>query len=113
MPFTTNAKEVSYAVGNSITVEEAGTYYIAYSMYARFTAAATLIFAVRSNGTNIPAATNTVTVTASTYGVNHVGNTIVQLPAGAVVDIAVTSSVNQTMSFDESSLVTLNLFKLD
>ena len=113
MPSTTDAKGVSYAVGNSITVEEAGSYYISYSMYARFTAPATLIFAVRSNETNIASATNTVTVAVSAYGVNHVGNTIAQLPAGAVVDIAVTSSVDQTMSFNDSSLVTLNIFKLN
>jgi len=113
MPSTTDAKGVSYAVGNSITVEEAGSYYISYSMYARFTAPATLIFAVRSNEANIASATNTVTVAVSAYGVNHVGNTIAQLPAGAVVDIAVTSSVDQTMSFNDSSLVTLNIFKLN
>jgi len=113
MPFTTSAKGVSYAISDSITVEEAGSYYIAYSLYARFNAPATLTFAVRINGTNIIPATNTVTVNSTDYGVNHAGNTIAELPANAIIDIAVTSSVNQTMTFNDSSLVSLNIFKLD
>jgi len=110
---TASAKGVSYAPVNSITIQEPGSYYVVYSMYAGFNAAATLTFAVRSNGINIASATNTVTESATNYEVNHVGNTIVQLPAGAVIDIAVTSSVAQTMTFGNSSLVTLNILKLD
>lgn len=114
MPFTTGSKNVSYATENSITLNEAGVYLILYSMYPRFTTAATLTFVVRSSGINIVPSTSTITVTATVpYSVNYTANIVAALSAGAVIDMAVISSVDQTMTFTENSLETLNILKLD
>lgn len=113
LPSTTSSRNATYLTNTSITVAEAGTYYIAYSMNPSFNAPATLTFAVRSNGSNLDSTTSTVTSAATAYSVNYVGNAIVTLPAGATVDIAVTSSAAQAMTFGENSLESLNLFRLD
>jgi len=113
MPSTTSAKGVSYATANSITITEAGSYYIAYSMYADFNAAATLTFAVRLNGVNIASSLKSVTETTTAYGFEYAGNTIMQLPVDAVIDIAVTSTAAVAMTFGNRSLVTLNILRLD
>ncbi len=112
LPSTTSAKHVAYTLVGSITVEEAGVYFLLYSIFARFNAAATLTFAVRVNGNPILATANTVTVTSAAYSVNYMGNTIVDLPVGAVVDVAIVSSVDQTMSFSAQSSNSLNLMKI-
>ncbi len=113
MPYTQSTKNITYPIANSMTVAEAGAYLLLYSAYPRFNAPATLTFAVRSNGIALPSTQNVVTVTAAAYSVNYVGNTLVDLPAGAVVDIAITSSADQTMSFSNQSLNSLILMKLN
>jgi len=112
MPRALDSKNIATNDGR-ITIEEAGIYYIAYSMYPSFSAAATLKLEVRSNGTVIVPTASTVAGTSTNYSVSYSGNTIAALPENAVIDMAVTSSVGQTMTFDENTVEILTVLKLN
>ena len=115
LPLASISKNVSFTTPNSITVNLAGVYYIDYNLRAGFTAAnTTLTFAIRVNGTAIPTAVNVVPVnTTAPFTVTFEGNTIVDLPANAVIDMVVTSTVNITMTLGNNGTRYLSVFKLD
>jgi len=112
MPLALDSKNID-TTGNRITIAEAGTYHIAYNMFPNFNAAATVTLEVRSNGTAIALTSDTFTATTTGYAVSYSGNTIAVLPADAVIDMAVTSTANQTMTFGEGSVEILTVLKLD
>lgn len=98
---------VTYAPANSITVVEAGDYEINYMAVASVALGTTLTLSVRVNGDNLAAATITRLLAigvASPFS----GSVIVNLPAGAVIDMALSallavgvtlgSGVNATLS---------------
>jgi len=112
MPLALDSKNID-TTGNRITIAEAGTYHIAYNMFPNFNAAATVTLEVRSNGTAIALTSDTFTATTTGYAVSYSGNTIAVLPVDAVIDMAVTSTANQTMTFGEGSVEILTVLKLD
>jgi len=112
MPLVLDSRNITTA-GNSITLVEAGTYQIAYNMFPNFNTAATVTLEVRSNGTAIALTSDTITSAAANYAASYSGNTIAVLPAGAVIDMAVTSSVDQAMAFGEGSVEILTVLKLN
>ena len=81
---------MTYTPANSATVTEAGTYEITYRANASVDTATTVTLAVRQNGTDISEATDSRVLTAgeeASFG----GSAIVTLPAGAVLDLALSS----------------------
>ncbi len=82
----------TYTPANSITVAQAGTYEINYYSNLSVALGTTVTLAVRSNGTNIP---DTVISRVLSLGVGSIysGSVIVDLPAGAVIDMAISASV--------------------
>ena len=112
MPLVLDSKNIT-TNENRITIEEAGTYYIGYGMFPNFTAAATVTLEVRSNGTTIVPTLSTATATITSYAISYSGNTIAVLPEGAVIDMVVTSTVNQTMTFAANAVEILTVLKLN
>lgn len=112
LPLATSSRNVSFVTPNSITLLEAGTYYLTYEMLASFNVPANLIVAVRSNGTNIKMTENRISVGAIAP-VYYSGTAILDFPKGAVIDMAVISDVNITISFDAASIPGINVFKLN
>ena len=102
----------TYATANAITVTQAGTYEINY--YSNMTAAVatTITTAVRNNGTNIP---STVISRALSIGVGSIysGSVIVTLPAGAVIDLAMTALLAVGVSLSSGVNATLSVKKLN
>ena len=102
----------TYATANAITVTQAGTYEINY--YSNMTAAVatTITMAVRSNGTNIP---STVISRALSIGVGSIysGSVIVTLPAGAVIDLAISALLAVGVSLSSGVNATLSVKKLN
>ena len=82
----------TYATANSITVAQAGTYEINFYSNISVAVGATVTLAVRSNGVNIP---STVINRALSVGVGSLysGSVIVTLPAGAVIDMAMSATL--------------------
>ena len=80
---------------NAITIIEAGDYELTYNVLAEVDNAGNLTVAIRNNGTDIPGTIQILTLTANeseSFG----GNVIVTLPAGSIIDLALTSTVNNT-----------------
>ncbi|MBO5150752.1 MAG: hypothetical protein J6B73_01105 [Methanobrevibacter sp.] len=102
----------TYTPTNSITVDQAGTYEINYYSNLSAAIATTLTLAVRSNGTNIPA---TVVNRVLSVGVGSIysGSVIVNLPAGAVIDIAVSALLAVGVTLGTGVSASLSVKKLD
>lgn len=102
----------TYTPTNSITVTQAGTYEINY--YSNISAAigTTVTMAVRSNGTNIP---DTVISRALSVGVGSIysGSVIVTLPAGAVIDMAISALLAVGITLGSGVNATLSIKKID
>ncbi len=108
------SKNVSYTPENSITVEQGGIYLLHFSTNNRFTGPETdidLTFGVRVNGENLPIAKADLSAPAAAFTVNYSGNYFIELPDGAVVDIAVTASKAKTLN--TAAQAKLCLMKLD
>lgn len=80
--------------GNTLVLNEAGDYEINYNVLVSASASVDIAVAVRSNGAVIPSTRGTQTLTYSAEaGLTHdglfSGSAIVTLPAGAVLDIAI------------------------
>lgn len=80
--------------GNTLVLNEAGDYEINYNVLVSASASVDMAVAVRSNGAVIPSTRGTQTLTYSAEaGLTHdglfSGSAIVTLPAGAVLDIAI------------------------
>jgi hypothetical protein len=112
MPFNTPSKKLSFTTPNSITIVETGSYYITYEMLASFSVAANLTVTLRANGTNITSTETSISVGA-VAPVYYSGTAILDLTAGTVIDMAVISDVDMTMSFDSTSIQGINVFKLN
>lgn len=80
--------------GNTLTINEAGDYEINYNVLVSASASVDMAVTVRNNGTVIPSTRGSQTLTYSAEaGLTHdglfSGSAIVTLPAGAVLDIAI------------------------
>ena len=83
------------ANANALTITNAGDYELTYNVAAGVNNAGNLTLAVRNNGTVIPQTAQTLTLTANndkTFG----NSVIVTLAAGDVIDVSLTSTVNNT-----------------
>ena len=102
----------TYTPANSITVTQSGTYEINY--YSNMTAAVatTITMAIRNNGTNIPA---TVISRALSINVGSIysGSVIVTLPAGAVIDMAMSALLAVGVTLGTGVNATLSVKKLN
>lgn len=80
----------AYTQANSITINQTGVYEINYFANMSATLATTVTFAVRQNGTNIPA---TVISRALSVGVGSIysGSVIVNLTSGNTIDMAISA----------------------
>lgn len=78
--------------GNSVTVATAGTYQLYFVVQASLSVATTLTVAARVNGADIPQATVARLLSVGGDGIFTI-TTLVDLPAGAVVDLVVSSAL--------------------
>ena len=102
----------TYTTANSITVTQAGTYEINYYSNVSLAVATTLTFAVRNNGTNIPATVISRALSAN-VGSIYSGSVIVTLPAGAVIDMAVSALLAVGVTLGTGVNATLSVKKLN
>jgi len=102
----------TYTPANSITVAQAGTYEINYFSNVSAALGTTVTQAIRSNGTNIP---STVTSRALSVGVGSIysGSTIVTLPAGAVIDMAISALLAVGVTLGSGVNASLTVKKLN
>jgi len=109
---TTPNSNVTYTTANSITISSAGVYEINYFSNMTAAVATTVTMAVRSNGTNIPA---TVTSRALSVGVSSIysGSVIVNLPAGATIDLAMSALIAVGITLSTGVNATLTVKKLN
>ena len=80
---------------NTITITEAGDYELSYNVLAQVDNAGNLTIAMRNNGTNIPGTIQTLALTAN-ESESFNSSVIVTLPIGSIIDLALTSTVNNT-----------------
>ncbi len=94
---------VDYTNANSVTISEAGDYEINYSANLTSTNSATILLAVRENGTPIDSAMIT---NVFSDGENRIysGSVIRTLAAGDVIDMAITSTEEATGSIINAAL---------
>ena len=109
-PFKTH--DFLIATTASITVAQAGTYEINYYSNVSLAVATTLTFAVRNNGTNIPA-TVISRALSTNVGSIYSGSVIVTLPAGAVIDMAVSALLAVGVTLGTGVNATLSVKKLN
>ena len=102
----------TYATTNSITVAQEGNYEINFFSNITAAVATTITFAVRSNGTNIPSTTISRALSAG-VGSIYTGSVVVSLPAGAVVDMAISALLAVGVTLGTGVNATLTLKKLN
>jgi len=102
----------TYTQQNSITVSQTGIYEINFYLTASATLATTLTFAVRTNGTNIPA---TVLSRALSVGTNssYSGSAIVSLTAGNVIDMAISALIAVGITLGNGTNASLTIKKIN
>ena len=103
------SEAVTYGT-NTVTVTEEGDYEIHYAIAASAPAGTTLTLAVRQGGTNIPQATTVRALIADT-STSFSGTTIVNLPAGTELDVAVSTPTASTVTIGSGASLTVK--KLD
>ena len=102
----------TYTPANSITVTEAGDYEINYFSNATATVGAAVTQAVRSNGTNIASTVITRTLSAG-VGSIYSGSVIVNLPAGAVIDMVISALIAVGVTLGNGVNATLTVKKIN
>ena len=102
----------SYTTANTITTQQGGIYEINYYVNMTATVATTVTVAVRSNGTNIA---STVISRLLSVGTNSIysGNTIVNLPANANIDLAMSASLAVGITLGTGVNATLSIKRLN
>jgi len=111
LPSTMPNLNTTYTPANSITVAQAGTYEINYFSNLSAAVATTLTFAVRNNGTNIPA---TVISRVLSVGVGSIysGSVLVTLAAGDVIDMALSALLAVGVTLGTGVNTTLTVKKI-
>ena len=106
------AAAVTYTPTNSITISEAGTYEINYMAVASVALGTTLTVAVRVNEDNLSAATITRLLAVGVES-PFSGSIIVNLPAGAVIDMALSELLAVGVTLGSGVNAVLTVKKLD
>lgn len=101
----------TYTPTNSITVEQAGTYEINYYSNLSVAVGTTLTMAVRANGTNIPQTVISRVLSVGTGSI-YSGSVIVTLPAGAIVDMALSALLAVGVTLGTGVNATLSVKKI-
>jgi len=102
----------TYATNNSITVTNAGIYEINYYSNISVSVATTVTMAVRSNGTNIAATAISRALSVGTGSI-YSGSVIVNLPAGAVIDMAMSALLAAGITLGSGVNATLSIKRLN
>jgi len=102
----------TYTPANSITVTQAGNYEINFFSNVTAAVATALTQAVRSNGTNIPSTIITRTLSVG-VGSIYSGSVVVSLPAGAVIDMAVSALLAVGVTLGSGVNASLSVKKLN
>lgn len=103
---------VTYTPTNSITVTQAGDYEINYFSNVSVALGTTLTMAVRANGTDIPSTVISRTLSVDTSSI-YSGSTVVALPAGAVIDMAMSALVAVGVTLGTGINASLTVKKLN
>lgn len=104
--------EVEYTPTNGITVTKDGNYEINYFTSLSVAVGATVTIAVRLNGTNIPGATISRTLSVG-VGSQVNGSIMISLPAGSVIDMAISALVAVGVTLGTGVNASLTVKKLD
>ncbi len=91
LDLTLPAEDITYGTANSVTIGTTGVYELNYGVTGSSSVATDLTVAVRNNGAALTEATVTQSLAADT-DTNVGGSSIVNLTAGDVLDLSVTSS---------------------
>ena len=96
LPTAMTSTDVDTATNpNALTITNAGDYEITYNASAAVANAGNLTFALRNNAADIPGTVQTLTLTANNSK-NFGSTVIVPLTAGNVIDMVLTSTVDNT-----------------
>lgn len=106
------AKNTAYVPVNGIVVTNTGIYEINYAAALTAALATTILFSVRVNGAKIPSATISRALEAGT-GSLFIGNTIVALTAGSVVDLSLSAPMAVGITLNSGVNATLTVKQLD
>ncbi len=112
MASTMPANAVTYTPANSITVGSAGTYEINYSTTLSVALGTTVTLAVRQNGTVIPDATISRVLSVG-VGSLFSGSIIINLAAGAVIDMTLSALLAVGVTLGSGVNATLTVKKLN
>ena len=114
IPLTTTMPNLNttYTTDNSITITNSGVYEINYFLNVSVTVGTTLTMAVRNNGTNIPSTVISRLLSVGTSSV-YSGSTIVNLPAGSVIDMAISALVAVGVNLSNGVNATLTVKRLN
>ena len=102
---------MSYTTVNAITVNQTGTYQIAYFLNGTVAVGTTVTLAVRRNGTAIPGASISRLLAVGT-GSLYSGTVMIALTAGDVIDLAVSALVAVGITLGTGTNASLNIIKL-
>lgn len=114
VPLTENGPSINVInnEANKLSIIEDGVYKIDYSFAGTSSAAATITLEVRNNGNTINGGKNSRVVTAS--GLADIqGSTLVNLTANDVIDLAISSSENATITPTNETNAYLIIEKID
>ena len=103
---------VSYTTANSVLIETAGIYEINYSTTLSVAVGTALTLAVRQNGTDIPDATISRTLSVG-VGSLISGSIIITLAAGDTIDMALSALVAVGVTLGGGTSAVLTVKKLD
>ena len=106
LPTLTPSLDLNTANPNALTIITPGDYEITYNILAEVNNAGNLSLSVRNNGTNIPGTLQTLNLTAN-KSENFSGSIITTLAAGDIIDIALTSTVDNTDGTINQAALTL------
>ena len=99
-------------VDDSIQITSPGVYEINYSLIPSVSAAGDVTVAVRNFGTDIASTVQTKSLEADTETPFN-GTTLVQLPSGAQLDLAITSSAEGNLTLGTGVNATLTVKKIN
>lgn len=111
MPSVMPLNNIKPTHSNGLMVKRAGTYEINYNLIGSISVAVALSLAIRVNGVDIPSAEINRLVAVNTESIFH-GSVIVDLEAGAVVDMAIFALVAATVTLGTGVNATLTLKQL-
>lgn len=112
LPATMPVLNENYNTPNSITIFQTGNYEISYFLSATAAVATTLTLAVRQNGVNIPSLEISRLLAVGTSSI-YSGSAIVTLPAGSIIDMALSALLAVGVTLGSSVNASLIVKRID